>query len=160
MYYRTGARPGLDGLSATAFPSGVHTMPIEATEHTGPVVIWRKELRPDSGGAGEYRGGLGQVIEIAANDGHEFWIKAMFDRVDHPARGRNGGADGQAGVVRLDDGTPMQPKGRQKVPSNRKLVLELPGGGGFGDPAERSADDHARDLRLGYLGPQAKEAGK
>ena len=61
-----GARPGLDGLSATAFPSGVHTMPVEATEQTGPIVIWRKELRPDSGGDGEYRGGLGQVIEIAA----------------------------------------------------------------------------------------------
>ena len=47
-----GARPALDGLSATAFPSGVMTMPIEATEHTGPIVIWRKELRPDSGGDG------------------------------------------------------------------------------------------------------------
>src|SRR5690606_21498800 len=45
-----GARPGLDGLSATAFPSGVMTMPIEATEQTGPVVVWRKELRPDSAG--------------------------------------------------------------------------------------------------------------
>src|SRR5690606_21642557 len=67
-----GARPGLDGLSATAFPSGVHTMPIEATEHTGPIVIWRKELRPGSGGDGEFRGGLGQVIEIAPMDGHEF----------------------------------------------------------------------------------------
>ena len=60
-----GARPGADGLSATAFPSGVMTMPIEATEQAGPVVIWRKELRPDSGGAGRFRGGLGQVIEIA-----------------------------------------------------------------------------------------------
>src|SRR5699024_10383111 len=58
-----GARPTLDGLSATAFPSGVLTMPIEATEQTGPIVVWRKELRPDSGGEGEYRGGLGQIIE-------------------------------------------------------------------------------------------------
>ena len=56
-----GARPELDGLSATAFPSGVMTMPIEATEHAGPIVIWRKELRPDSGGDGEFRGGLGQI---------------------------------------------------------------------------------------------------
>ena len=46
-----GARPGADGLSATAFPSGVHTIPIEAVEHTGPIVVWRKELRPDSGAA-------------------------------------------------------------------------------------------------------------
>ena len=63
---RHGRASPLDGLSATAFPSGVHTMPVEATEHTGPIVIWRKELRPDSGGDGEFRGGLGQVIEIEA----------------------------------------------------------------------------------------------
>ncbi|MGB3249631.1 MAG: hydantoinase B/oxoprolinase family protein, partial [Tabrizicola sp.] len=74
-----GARPGLDGLSATAFPSGVMTMPIEATEQAGPVVIWRKELRPDSGGDGEFRGGLGQVIEIEPLPGHEFDFSAMFD---------------------------------------------------------------------------------
>ncbi|MFT5065350.1 MAG: N-methylhydantoinase B, partial [Reinekea sp.] len=60
----TGARPRFDGLSATAFPSGVSTMSVEATEHVGPVTIWRKELRPGSGGAGATRGGLGQIIEI------------------------------------------------------------------------------------------------
>lgn len=148
----SGARPTLDGLNATAFPSGVHAMSVEATEQTGPITVWRKELREGSGGAGRLRGGLGQVIEIAADEGHEFWIKAMFDRVEHPARGRQGGADGKAGIVRLDDGTPMKAKGRQKVPVGRRLVLELPGGGGFGDPAERSPEDNARDVRLGYLG--------
>ncbi|VFR32795.1 N-methylhydantoinase B [plant metagenome] len=106
-----GARPGLDGLSATAFPSGVHTMPIEATEHTGPIVVWRKELRPDSGGAGRYRGGLGQVIEIAPADGHEFDFSAMFDRITSPPRGRDGGAAGAPGKVALDDGTLLRPKG-------------------------------------------------
>jgi len=66
----TGARPGLDGLSATAFPSGVHTMSSEVTEQVGPITIWRKEMREGSGGAGTRRGGLGQVIEIGANPGH------------------------------------------------------------------------------------------
>ncbi|MGN6536971.1 MAG: hydantoinase B/oxoprolinase family protein [Mesorhizobium sp.] len=146
-----GARPGLDGLSATAFPSGVHTMPIEATEHTGPIVIWRKELRPGSGGDGEFRGGLGQIIEIAPLEGHEFDFSAMFDRVNHAARGRNGGEDGVAGVVRLDDGTRMRPKGWQHVPAGRRLVMELPGGGGYGDPARRSADSRAEDETRGYL---------
>lgn len=146
-----GARPTLDGLSATAFPSGVHTMPIEATEHTGPIIIWRKELRPDSGGDGEFRGGLGQVLEIAAADGHEFDFSAMFDRVRHPARGRNGGRDGAAGVVRLDDGTLLRPKGWQHVPAGRRLVLELPGGGGYGDPARRGADARAEDKSKGYV---------
>lgn len=151
-----GARPGLDGLSATAFPSGVHTMPIEATEHTGPIVIWRKELRPDSGGDGEHRGGLGQIIEIAPTEGHEFDFSAMFDRVRHPPRGRNGGADGVAGAVRLDDGTIMRPKGWQHVPAGRRLILELPGGGGYGDPANRSAEARAEDRVKGYISESGK----
>ncbi|RWE85019.1 MAG: hydantoinase B/oxoprolinase family protein [Mesorhizobium sp.] len=146
-----GARPDLDGLSATAFPSGVHTMPIEATEHTGPIVIWRKELRPDSGGDGEFRGGLGQVIEIEATEGHEFDFSAMFDRVNHPAQGREGGKPGVAGVVKLDDGTKMRPKGWQHVPAGRRLILELPGGGGYGDPARRSVAARANDLSKGYI---------
>lgn len=146
-----GARPGLDGPSATAFPSGVHTMPIEATEHTGPIVIWRKELRPDSGGDGERRGGLGQVMEIAATEGHEFDFSAMFDRVRHPAKGRAGGKEGAAGAVKLDDGTVMRPKGWQHVPAGRRLVLELPGGGGYGDPAKRGADARAQDRAKGYV---------
>ena len=146
-----GARPGIDGLSATAFPSGVHTMPIEATEHTGPIVVWRKELRPDSGGAGKYRGGLGQVIEIAPAEGHEFDFSAMFDRIATPPRGRDGGADGAPGSARLDDGTKLRPKGWQHVPAGRRLVLELPGGGGFGNPAERTEDARAEDLSKGYV---------
>ncbi|OHC54428.1 MAG: 5-oxoprolinase [Rhodobacterales bacterium RIFCSPHIGHO2_02_FULL_62_130] len=146
-----GARPEQDGLSATAFPSGVMTMPIEATEQTGPIVIWRKELRPDSGGDGTYRGGLGQIIEIEPMAGHEFDFSAMFDRVNHPAAGRDGGGAGAAGKVALDDGTPLRPKGWQHVPAGRRLVLHLPGGGGYGDPAARSANDRARDLAKGYV---------
>lgn len=146
-----GARPGIDGLSSTAFPSGVHTMPIEATEHTGPIVVWRKELRPDSGGAGKYRGGLGQIIEIAPAEGHEFDFSAMFDRIATPPRGRDGGEDGAPGSAKLDDGTKLRPKGWQHVPAGRRLVLELPGGGGFGSPAERSAEAWAEDLSKGYV---------
>jgi len=146
-----GARPGLDGLSSTAFPSGVHTMPIEATEHTGPIVVWRKELRPDSGGAGKYRGGLGQIIEIAPAEGHEFDFSAMFDRIATPPRGRDGGEDGAPGSATLDDGTKLRPKGWQHVPAGRRLVLELPGGGGFGDPAERPAEARAEDISKGYV---------
>lgn len=151
-----GARPGLDGLSATAFPSGVMTMPIEATEHTGPIVVWRKELRPDSGGDGEYRGGLGQVIEIEPLPGHEFDFSAMFDRVNHPAKGRDGGGPGAAGGVALDDGTRLKPKGWQHVPAGRRLILHLPGGGGFGDPANRALADRQADLTKGYVTTPAK----
>ena len=82
----SGARPGLDGLTATAFPSGVRTMSVEATEQVGPIVVWRKEIRNGSGGEGRFRGGLGQVIEIGPAEGYLFEFSAMFDRVENPAR--------------------------------------------------------------------------
>jgi len=149
----TGARPQRDGLSATAFPSGVHTMPVEATEHVGPVIVWRKELRPDSCGAGEFRGGLGQVIEMQATEGYAFRFSAMFDRIAHPALGREAGLPGAPGSVALDDGTTLRGKGQQPVPPGRKLVLNLPGGGGYGDPARRPVEAVRRDLRNGYITP-------
>ena len=151
----SGARPEHDGLNATAFPSGVMTMPVEATEHTGPVIIWRKELRPDSGGAGRQRGGLGQYMEIGATVGHEFDFQAMFDRIHHPARGRNGGQPGAPTTIARDDGTPMRGKGKQFVPDGRKVMLALPGGGGYGAPADRDPALVKRDLARGYISAEA-----
>jgi len=147
----SGARPTADGLNATAFPSGVMTMPVEATEHTGPVIIWRKELRPDSGGAGKYRGGLGQYMEVGASEGHEFDFSAMFDRVDHPARGRQGGKSGASMTIARDDGNAMKGKGKQFVPSGRRVLMAMPGGAGYGDPSERDAALVRRDLARGYI---------
>lgn len=147
----SGARPGSDGLNATAFPSGVMTMPVEATETAAPVTIFRKELRPDSGGAGRFRGGLGQFMEVGARAGHEFDFSAMFDRVDHPARGRAGGRAGAPTVVERDDGTRLPGKGKFRFAEGGRVRLAFPGGGGYGDPAERPAEDLARDLRLGYV---------
>lgn len=149
----SGARPTLDGMSATAFPSGVMTMPVEATEQVGPVIIWRKELRPDSGGAGQYRGGLGQHMEVGARDGHEFDISAMFDRVDHPAQGRRGGMAGGATTIKRSDGAKMQGKGKQFVPHGTRVVMGFPGGAGYGTPESRDLDDVKRDLALGYITP-------
>ncbi len=146
-----GARPTVDGLNATAFPSGVMTMPIEATEHTGPVIIWRKELRPDSGGAGKYRGGLGQFMEVGAMEGHEFDFQAMFDRVDHPARGRQGGANGAATTIVQDDGTKMRGKGKQFVAHGRRVMLAFPGGAGYGNAGERDPALVRRDIMRGYI---------
>ncbi len=147
----SGARPGSDGLNATAFPSGVMTMPIEATEHTGPVIIWRKELRPDSGGAGKYRGGLGQYMEVGATEGHEFDFSAMFDRVNHPARGRQGGKAGASTNIKRDDGVAMKGKGKQFVPHGRRVMLEFPGGAGYGPAAQRDPALVRKDLARGYI---------
>ena len=151
----SGARPEFDGMNATAFPSGVMTMPIEATEHAGPVIIWRKELRPDSGGAGRTRGGLGQYMEVGAQDGHEFDIQAMFDRGQHPARGRRGGENGANTTISRSDGAAMRVKGKQFVPHGEHVIMAFPGGAGYGNPSERPKSAVMRDLTLGYISAEA-----
>ena len=147
----TGARPGQDGLDGTAFPSGVRTMPVEATENVAPVIFWRKELRPGSGGPGRTRGGLGQTMEIGAKNDAEFAVNAIFDRVAHAPLGRDGGEPGAPGRVYLKSGATLRTKGYQLVPAGDRLILELPGGGGMGPRAERNPEATARDERDGLL---------
>ena len=147
----TGARPTLDGLDATAFPSGVRTMPVEATENVAPIIIWRKELRPDSGGAGRTRGGFGQIMEIAAKGDLEFAVNASFDRIANAPKGREGGLPGAPGVVVEKTGKNLRTKGLQIIPDGERLILMLPGGGGMGPPAERPPALVARDVRAGLV---------
>ncbi|MBB6253202.1 hydantoinase B/oxoprolinase family protein [Nitrospirillum iridis] len=151
----SGARPRQDGLSGTAFPSGVRAMPVEITENSAPIVIWRKELLTDSGGVGERRGGLGQRVEVAMRDDSAFEVLAMFERVDHPAQGRDGGGDGSRGVVRLGSGTAIQAKGLQSIPAGDRLVLDIPGGAGLGAPARRAAALVAHDVEEGFVSAEA-----
>ena len=104
-----------------------------------------------SGGAGKYRGGLGQFMEVGATEGHEFDFSAMFDRVDHPARGRQGGHDGAPTMIQRDDGEPMKGKGKQFVPAGRRVQLAFPGGAGYGSPDDRDPALVRRDLARGYI---------
>ena len=152
----TGARPAKDGLSTTAFPSGVGGIPVEVTESQAPLVFWHKQLLPGSGGAGTWRGGLAQRIVIGARDGAAFDCSAAtFDRRDHPARGRHGGAAGAPGRVEILHGdgrvVPFLGKGVIDVPAGARLCIDLPGGGGFGPPALRPPDRHAADLADGTV---------
>jgi N-methylhydantoinase B len=147
----TGARPGKDGLDVTAFPSGVRTIPIEATESVAPVMFRRREFREGSGGAGRYRGGLGQVIELGGADGMPVAMLCNFERINNPARGRDGGGLGAPGKVTLASGKAIRSKGRQTIPGGDFIRLELPGGGGFGDPAARDADQVALDVADGLI---------
>ena len=147
-----GARPGKDGLAVTAFPSGVGAIPVEVTESESPLVFWRKELLPDSGGAGAFRGGLGQVIEVGSTEEHAFTVSAAtFDRMRNPPRGRDGGRPGRNGAARLASGPRFEDKAVHTVPPGDRLIVELPGGGGLGDPRQRSADLVRADLEAGYV---------
>lgn len=151
----SGARPVQDGLSGTAFPSGVRAMPVEVIESGAPIVIWKKELRADSGGAGERRGGLGQTVVVGGRGDAPFEVLAMFERVDRPARGRDGGGDGSAGVVRLASGGVLRAKGLQPIPRGDRLVLEVPGGAGLGDPKDRPRAAVEADVDAGFVSPRS-----
>ncbi len=151
----TGARRSKDGLNATAFPSGVRTMAVEATENVAPIVFWRKELRPDSGGAGRTRGGVGQIMEIGTRGDLEFACNALFDRVLHPPKGREGGGAGAPGIVALKSGARLRTKGFQIIPDGERLMLHLPGGGGMGPATERDPECVMRDVRDGLVSAEA-----
>ena len=150
-----GARPTRDGLSTTAFPSGVRTMPVEASETVAPIVIWRKEMAENSGGAGAERGGLGQHMEIGGAEGAPFSVLAQFERVDNPARGREGGGNGANGGVALASGKKLRAKGQQSIPPHDRLQLTLPGGAGYGDPFARDTKRVLEDVRDGLISEAA-----
>ncbi|MDH3690920.1 MAG: hydantoinase B/oxoprolinase family protein [Gammaproteobacteria bacterium] len=147
----TGARYNKDGMSATAFPSGVRNTPVEVTELIAPLIVWKKEYRTDSGGAGHHRGGLGQIMEIGHAHADGFSVSAMFDRIRFAARGRNGGKDGQTGAVLLASGGKLRAKGRQDIPQGDHLIMEMPGGGGYGDPLQREMERVLSDVRDGLI---------
>ena len=153
----SGGRPFADGMNATAFPSGVRALPAEVVETVAPVVIWKKELRADSAGAGRYRGGLGQTVEVGTVDGAPFAFFAMFDRVKSKPRGRRGGADGTSGRVETASGARFRAMGLQTVPADERLSLSLPGGAGWGDPLERPPARVAADVADGLIAREAAE---
>ncbi len=154
-----GGRPGKDGLATTAFPSGIGAIPLEITETQCPLYFRRKEYLTDSGGAGAWRGGLSQAIEIANRENAPFAISAAtFDRIKFAAQGRDGGAPGVKGVARLGSGQALPDKGIHVVPKGDSLVVELPGGGGFGEPRLRARQLVEADVKAGIVSLQAARA--
>ncbi len=147
-----GARPGKDGISTMAFPSGVGSIPVEITEGQCPLWFREKQYLPGSGGEGEFRGGLGQRIVIENREAAPFVISAgTFDRIHNPAAGRDGGKPGRNGVARFGSGAALPDKGLHIIPTGDALVVDLPGGGGFGDPTKRDAARMTEDKRAGLV---------
>lgn len=146
-----GARQTKDGLAATSFPSGIQNVATEVIEASSPIVMRQRELRADSGGAGRYRGGLGQTIRFEVRSKGAWTLSGMYDRIRFAPRGAQGGADGACGSVMSADGRALPAKGRASLPPTTQVVLELPGGGGFGDPKERAHEALERDLAEGYV---------
>lgn len=146
----TGGRVGKDGLSATSFPSGVQNIPVEIIESTTPLLVHERALRVGSGGEGTYRGGLGQVLTLSVREGEAVY-STIYERLAHPALGRSGGSPGASGRVTRSDGQPVHGKKKSRLPAGVQVRIELPGGGGWGDPAVRTKELRARDMREGYV---------
>ena len=147
----TGALIDKDGMSATAYPSGIAGVPIEVIETLSPLVVRRRELRVNSGGAGAHRGGLGQTMEFEVLTNKEFLFSGLYDRTKFAAPGLSGGQPGTAGELRSNPDRNLRPKISELLPSDTVVTLEMPGGGGFGDPLSRRVDLVLHDVKNGYV---------
>jgi N-methylhydantoinase B len=153
----TGARPTKDGLNAVGFPSGVAGVPAEVIESLSPVVLRRRQLRPDSGGAGQWRGGLGQLTEFARRGGGRWSVSSIADRTEYAAPGLLSGGAGAKGEVVLGDGTRLHAKAMVDLKAGDVVHVNLPGGGGYGSALERAPAKVLWDVIEGYVTPEEAE---
>ena len=147
----TGARPNKDGLSATAYPSGVRGTPVEINEAVAPLLFLKKEYNPGSCGKGKYNGGLGQVIEIKSAIDEDMDLLASFDRIKFPARGRLNGGNGKPGQVSIKGKGKLNGKGTQVIKAGDILQIHTHGGAGYGDYSERDQALLEKDLENEFL---------
>ncbi len=151
-----GAVWGQDGISACSFPTNISNVPAEVVEARSGLVVEKRELAPDTGGPGRWRGGLGQtyVVRLPESFDGTAWVSILSDRTAHPAQGRLGGHPGSLRTNFLNDSVALHPKKRVLLRPGDRLTVCMPGGGGVGDPRERSREAVAEDLRNGYVTPR------
>jgi N-methylhydantoinase B len=153
MFFYNGGMGGnvrADGLSCLSWPSNVSSTAIEISEHIAPLRFHHKRLRPDSGGAGRHRGGLGQELLLESRSDTPIAVSFLAERTRFPAFGIEGGRSGAPGELRIN-GELVDPKRQYVLQRGDTVQLSTPGGGGHGDPARRDAGQLEADLRAGYV---------
>jgi N-methylhydantoinase B len=153
----TGARPSKDGLNNVGFPSGVAGVPVEVMENLTGLVVQRREVRPDSGGPGKFRGGCGQYTTFADRSGQTWSMSGMYDRLKFAAQGLLGGQPGLPGAFELSDGRHANPKELLLHEHTTVVSTALPGGGGYGDPFQRDPKAVLHDVINGYVSLEAAD---
>ncbi|MEA2529407.1 MAG: N-methylhydantoinase, partial [Thermomicrobiales bacterium] len=146
-----GAVQGMDGLPTIAFPYNGTVTPTEVFENAAPLLMEEKSLLADSGGAGEFRGGLAQRVVVSSLSDDVVMASVRPDKLRYPPPGAAGGAPGRIGTL-LVNGAAMAP-GESVVSMNRgdRITMELPGGGGFGDPGKREPLAVLADVERGFV---------
>jgi len=153
MFFYNGGMGGntrRDGVTCLSWPSNVSSTSIEISEHIAPLRFHHKKLRPDSGGAGRHRGGLGQEILIESRSDTPIAVSFLAERTLFPAFGIEGGKDGAPGEL-LINGKKTDPKKQYVVNKGDTVSLGTPGGGGHGDPRQRDPAALAADIDSGYV---------
>ncbi|HLG86658.1 MAG TPA: hydantoinase B/oxoprolinase family protein [Alphaproteobacteria bacterium] len=128
-----GARATKPGPSATCYPTGVAAVPVEILEAAMPIVFDRRELRLGSGGKGRSRGGDGQIIEFHMNTREPWLLNAVPSRLDRGPEGLDGGEAGAGGRF-LVNGKSISEARKITMQPDDVVLLETPGGGGYGAP--------------------------
>ncbi len=149
-----GARVARDGLHCMSFPANSSNMPVEVLEQALPVRVRCRVLRPDSGGAGRFRGGCGQIYELESISSHPLTVRAEHGKLSTAPRGLRGGLPGMAGGVFLN-GKAVPDKLPLTLHRGDVLRLEIPGSGGMYSPEHRAPDALARDIADGIVTPAA-----
>lgn len=145
-----GARPDADGAACLSFPSNVATQPVEQFENSLPMLVEEKELIPDSGGVGRFRGGAAQRLTFRVTGDAPLAVTYRHERVLHPPRGLLGGGPGRGGRELVND-LPVPAKARIVLQPGDRVTFETPGGGGMGDAALRDPPAIAADLAAGIV---------
>jgi len=151
-----GALKGLDGWSTLPHPSNMAVVPVEIWETLTNTTIVSKRLRPDSGGPGKWRGGLGQNVLLRNDTDRSIILLGMGNRTKYPAKGLAGGGDGALRVHMVDD-REVHAKARIEVAPGQLIRIIEAGGGGYGDPTERDSAALAADVENGFISPEAAE---
>jgi N-methylhydantoinase B len=145
-----GALQRLDGWCTLPHPSNMATVPVEVWETLTHTTIESKRLLPDTGGPGQWRGGLGQEVILRNDTGNLVTTLGMGNRTMFPARGLFGGGDGALRAHSID-GKTVHAKGRNELEPGQRMRIVEAGGGGFGDPKSRAAAAVAEDVAQGYV---------
>ena len=145
-----GARAQSDGPACLSFPTNIANNPIEQFENQTPMLVTEKSLITDSGGAGMYRGGLGQRLSFQSLSPEPLTFMIRHERIKYPPRGFLGGIDGRLGID-LVDGQRIPGKSVMSLKQGQTVTFETPGGGGMFSPLKRDPVALAKDLQDGVV---------